>query len=142
MAQRRWPEHLDSVVEEFDDCFDSMERYELLFEYAKRHPSPLSPEEWNDENQVHGCQSRAHVECSRDDSGKFLMRGGADAQIVQGLMSVTAMAVNGTEPSEVANMSPDYADAMGIRNSLTPSRANGFLNMFTKVRQIASTLAE
>ena len=117
-----------------------MERYELLFEYAKKHPSPLPPEEWNDANQVHGCQSRAHVECNRDESGKFLMRGGADAQIVQGLMSVTAMAVNGMNPEEVSTMSPDYADAMGIRNSLTPSRANGFLNMFERVRSEAERM--
>lgn len=134
MAQRRWPEHFDAVVEEFEDCFDSMERYELLFEYARKHPSPLHPEEWTEANQVHGCQSNAHVICSRDDSGKFLMRGGADAQIVLGLMSVTAMAVNGMEPADVATLSPDYVDAMGIRNSLTPSRANGFLNMFERVR--------
>ena len=140
MAQRRWPEHLGPVVEEFEGCFDSMERYELLFEYAKKHPSPLPPEEWNDANQVHGCQSRAHVECNRDESGKFLMRGGADAQIVQGLMSVTAMAVNGMNPEEVSTMSPDYADAMGIRNSLTPSRANGFLNMFERVRSEAERM--
>ena len=140
MAQRRWPEHLGPVVEEFEGCFDSMERYELLFEYAKKHPSPLPPEEWNDANQVHGCQSRAHVECIRDESGKFLMRGGADAQIVQGLMSVTAMAVNGMKPEEVSTMSPDYADAMGIRNSLTPSRANGFLNMFERVRSEAERM--
>ena len=140
MAPRRWPEHLGPVVEEVEGCFDSMERYELLFEYAKKHPSPLPPEEWNDANQVHGCQSRAHVECIRDESGKFLMRGGADAQIVQGLMSVTAMAVNGMNPEEVSTMSPDYADAMGIRNSLTPSRANGFLNMFERVRSEAERM--
>ena len=34
---RRWPEQLDSIVEEFSSCFDSMERYELLFQYAKRN---------------------------------------------------------------------------------------------------------
>jgi len=140
MANRLWPEHLDPIIEEFQDCFDSMERYELLFEYSSKHPSPLPPEEWSDTNQIHGCQSRAHVECSRDDNGKFLMRAGADAQIVQGLMSVTAMAVNGMAPEEVSSMSPDYADAMGIRNSLTPSRANGFLNMFERVRSEAERM--
>lgn len=140
MAQRRWPEHLDAVVEEFEDCFDSMERYELLFAYARKHPSPLPPEEWTEDNQVHGCQSRAHVVCSRDESGKFLMRAGADAQIVQGLMSVTAIAVNGMEPADVAALSPEYADAMGIRNTLTPSRANGFLNMFERVRSEAEEM--
>ena len=140
MEQRRWPEHLDSVVEEFDDCFDSMERYELLFEYSKRHPSPLPPEEWNDENQVHGCQSRAHVECSRDDSGKFIFCGGGYFEIFHGFMSVKALAVNVLLPDDVANLSPDYADAMGIRNSLTPSRANGFLNMFERVRSEAEKM--
>ena len=140
MGERQWPEHLDPVVEEFEDCFDSMERYELLFEYAKKHPTPLPPEEWNESNQVHGCQSRAHVVCSIDESGKFLMRGGADAQIVQGLMCVTAMAVNGMSPENVSEMEPNYADAMGIRNSLTPSRANGFLNMFERVRSEAERM--
>tara|TARA_B100000700_G_scaffold314666_1_gene401560 strand:+ start:6894 stop:7325 length:432 start_codon:yes stop_codon:yes gene_type:complete len=138
---RLWPEHLDEVVEEFQACFDSMERYELLFEYAKRNPSPLPPEEWNDDNQVHGCQSRAHVTCFVDEQGGFQMRGGADAQIVQGLMSVTAMAVNGMNPQEVASMEPDYAEAMGVQSSLTPSRANGFLNMFKRVKEDASKLS-
>ena len=41
-----WPEHLDEIVEEFKDCFDSMERYELLFDYAKNNPNPLPIEEW------------------------------------------------------------------------------------------------
>mgnify|MGYP000845696996 FL=1 len=135
---RAWPEHLDPVVKEFSECFDSMERYELLFQYAKRHPTPLPPDEWNDENQVHGCQSRAHVICLVDDEGGFVLHGGADAQIVQGLMAVTAMAVNGMNPSKVAQMEPDYAEAMGIRSSLTPSRANGFLNMFRRVREEAA----
>ena len=139
-GERPWPEHLDEVVEEFRACFDSMERYELLFEYAKRNPSPLPPEEWNDENQVHGCQSRAHVACFVDEQGEFMMRGGADAQIVQGLMSVTAMAVNGMSPEEVSNLEPAYAEEMGLQSSLTPSRANGFLNMFKRVREEASKL--
>ena len=68
-GSRRWPEHLDAVVEECQACFDAMERYELLFSYAKRHPSPLPQDEWDDDNQVHGCQSRAHVICTADESG-------------------------------------------------------------------------
>ena len=125
---KRWPAHLDSVVEEFQGCFDAMERYELLFEYSKRHPTPLPVEEWTDANQVHGCQSRAHVICLVDEEGGFILRGGA------------AMAINGMKPAEVAEMEPEYADAMGIRSSLTPSRANGFLNMFKRVREEAALL--
>jgi len=140
MNERKWPEKLDSIVEEFAECFDSMERYELLFQYAKKNPTPLATKEWSDSNQVHGCQSRAHVLCEIDQNGKFLMRGGADAQIVQGLMTITALAVNGMTPEEVSLMSPDFADAMGIKSSLTPSRANGFLNMFNRIKEHAKNL--
>ena len=55
-------------------------------------------------------------------------------------MCVTAMAVNGMPPEKVSEMEPNYADAMGIRNSLTPSRANGFLNMFERVRSEAERM--
>ena len=138
---RDWPEKLDPIVEEFSACFDSMERYELLFQYAKRNPSPLPPEEWDEGNQVHGCQSRAHVSCYLDEDGNFVLRGGADAQIVQGLMAITSIAVNGMTPSYVSEMSPVFAEEMGIRSSLTPSRANGFLNMFKRVKDEAAILS-
>ena len=142
MEDASWQSHLDSIVEEFRDCFDSMERYELLFEYAKKHPSPLPLDEWNEENQVLGCQSRAHVKCSLDENGLFLLRAGADAQIVQGLMAITAIAVNGQSAIEVSKLSPKYVEEMGLKSSLTPSRANGFLNMFKRVVSEAEILSE
>jgi cysteine desulfuration protein SufE len=69
------------------------------------------------------------------------MKGGADAQIVQGLMAITAIAVNGLSPVHVSKLSPEYADAMGIQSTLTPSRANGFLNMFKRVQEEAIKLS-
>ncbi len=137
-----WSENLISIIEEFQDCFDSMERYELLFDYAKMHPSPLPPDEWKESNKIVGCQSRAHVDCNLDSNGNFMLRGGADAQIVQGLMSITAIAVNGMTPGSVLKMTPNYAEKMGIQSSLTPSRANGFLNMFRRVQEEAKNLME
>ena len=142
MGDTSWPSNLDSIVQEFKDCFDSMERYELLFEYAKKHPSPLPLDEWDGGNQVLGCQSRAHVKCSLDENGLFLLRAGADAQIVQGLMAITAIAVNGQSANEVSKLTPQYVEEMGLKSSLTPSRANGFLNMFKRVVSEAEILAE
>lgn len=142
MEGASWPTHLTPIIEEFKDCFDSMERYELLFEYAKKHPSSLPIEEWNDKNQILGCQSRAHVKCSLDENGFFLLRAGADAQIVQGLMSITAITVNGMLPIEVAKLTPEFVKEMGLKSSLTPSRANGFLNMFNRVVSEAEVLSE
>jgi len=117
-----------------------MERYELLFDYAKQIPNPLPLDEWTEENRVRGCQSEAHIETGLDEGGGFLLRGSADAQIVQGLMAVLQIAVNGRPPSEVALLTPDFVDAMDVRASLTPSRANGFLNMFEQVKAHARGL--
>ena len=70
------------------------------------------------------------------------MRGGADAQIVQGLMAITCLAVNGRPAKEVAELEPTFVDEMGIKASLTPSRSNGFLNMFKRVQEEARLLME
>ena len=137
-----WPEHLDDIVEEFRDCFDSMERYELLFEYARKNPEPLPEEEWTEENQILGCQSRAHVICLLNNKGLFVLRSGADAQIVQGLMSITAIAVNGLKPIEVSELTPAFVEEMGLKAALSPNRANGFLNMFNRVIKEAKILSE
>ena len=142
MTERTWPEALDPVVLAFEDCFDAMERYELLFEYASNAKIRLPPDDWNDENVIHGCQSRAHVECSLDELGLFRMRGGADAQIVQGLMEITRIAVDGSSCELVADLNPDFVDAMGFRSALTPSRSNGFMNMLDRVRNEARRLSE
>ena len=94
-----WPEHLDDIVEEFKECFDSMERYELLFEYARKNPRPLPEEEWTEGNQILGCQSRAHVVCSLNEDGLFILRSGADK------ISLNTAAINNPGFSKVVKSS-------------------------------------
>ena len=135
-----WPDALQEAIEQFADVFDPMERYEMLFEWASE-VNELPVEKWNDNNMIHGCQSDAHVECYVENE-LFYMRGGADAQIVQGLMAITCLAVNGRPPEEVVGIEPTFVDEMGLKASLTPSRSNGFLNMFKRVQDEARLLTE
>ena len=131
-----WPPELQKIIEEFREIDDAMERYEVLYDWASECEM-LPSEEWNEDNKVHGCQSEAHVACSVDNEGGFRMVGGADAQIVQGLMAITQKAINGLSPAEVADFPATFARELGFQETLTPNRANGFLNMFTKVRKEA-----
>ncbi len=136
-----WPAALQEIVDEFADMDTPLDRYELLYEWADR--LELLPEsEWTEASRVLGCQSEAHVAAGLDDDGRFHLRGASDAQIVQGLISITTVALNGLRPAEVVDFSPDFVKDMGVAGALTPSRANGFLNMFRKVRGIASTLID
>tara|TARA_X000001036_G_scaffold125154_1_gene118623 strand:- start:6000 stop:6452 length:453 start_codon:yes stop_codon:yes gene_type:complete len=137
-----WPAPLTIIINEFKECFDRMERYELLFEYAEKLPHELQTEKWTEENRVKGCQSEAHVECKLDGNGGFQIHGAADANLVQGLIAILAIGVDGLLPSQVACLSPNFVDEMDVKASLTPSRANGFLNMFEMIRNTAANMSE
>lgn len=126
-----YPAQLVELIEEFKDVDDQMERLEMVFEMADE--VVLIPiDEWSDYTRVIGCQSEAHVRVSLDD-GKVLMASAADAQLVQGLMGILTIAINGSAPAQALLLSPEFAQEMGILKSLSPSRSNGFRNMFDKV---------
>ncbi|MEJ6562787.1 MAG: SufE family protein [Euryarchaeota archaeon] len=126
-----YPVHLVELIEEFQEVEDQMERLEMVFEMADE-VLVLAVDVWSDETRILGCQSEAHVLVTLDD-GKVLMSGGADAQLVQGLMGILSIAINGAAPAQALLLSPDFATEMGILNSLSPGRSNGFRNMFDKV---------
>ncbi|HJM66552.1 MAG TPA: SufE family protein [Candidatus Thalassarchaeaceae archaeon] len=137
-----WPHPLQEIIDEFKECFDRMERLELLFEYANKLPHELETKDWTDENRVRGCQSEAHVECTIDEKGGFQLHGAADANLVQGLIAILAIGVDGLPPSTVAKIKPDFVEEMDMKASLTPSRANGFMNMFEMIRQTAQKMSD
>jgi cysteine desulfuration protein SufE len=126
-----YPAQLVELIEEFQDVDDQMERLEMVFEMADE--VVLIPiDDWSDHTRVVGCQSEAHVRVTLDD-GKVLMASAADAQLVQGLMGILTIAINGSAPAQALLLSPEFAQEMGILKSLSPSRSNGFRNMFDKV---------
>ena len=85
-----------------------------------------------DDTRIRGCQSEAHVRIGVND-GLVHMVGAADAKLVQGLMGVLSIAIEGLAPAQAALIPVDFAEEMGLLNSLTPSRSNGFRNMYDKV---------
>ena len=127
-----WPEAIQELIEEFIEIEDKFEKLEVLMDFSSE-VIELPPGEWNESNRVHGCQSQAHVVVTLEDE-KVSISCGADAKIVQGLMGIMSIAVNGSTCEEVIALTPDFAEEMGILNSLTPSRSNGFRTMFDMVK--------
>ena len=122
---------LSELIEEFQEIEDKMERLEMVFDLADE-VNLLPIDQWSDSTRVHGCQSEAHVKVELVDSNVNLQCG-ADSKLVQGLMGILTMAIHGINADEVLTLTPDFATEMGILNSLSPSRSNGFRNMFDKV---------
>ena len=126
-----YPEALTELIEEFQEVEDKMERLEMVFDMADE-VVPFPHEQWSSQTKVQGCQSEAHVHVDLQD-GKVILLSGADAKLVQGLMGILMLAINGSAPAQALLLSPDFAEEMGVLNSLSPSRSNGFRNMFDKV---------
>ena len=131
----KWPEKLQEIIDDFSEALDQMERYEMLFEFAEEIDE-LDTSKWTNETRVVGCQSEAHILIDFGTNG-FHMKGSSDSQIIQGLMAVTAIALEGLTPVEVTGFSPNFVSEMKVLETLTPNRANGFLNMFLRIQDEA-----
>ena len=102
-----YPEALQELVEEFQEVEDKRERLEMLFELADEIVE-LPAAEWSDETRVRGCLSEAHVRVSVE-AGLVHFFGAADAKLVQGLMGVLSIAIEGLTPAQAVLIPVDFA---------------------------------
>lgn len=126
-----YPTHLAELIEDFQSIEDRMERLEYVFDLASE-VNELPADDWNDSTRIQGCQSEAHVRVDVEENNVRLYSG-ADSKLVQGLMGILTIAIDDQPLDNALTLTPDFAVEMGILNSLSPSRSNGFRNMFDKV---------
>ena len=133
-------ETLDRMVERLGSTTDPKRRYEYVLWLAKKL-DPLPPEQQTDDLRVKGCVSQVFV---RGDLDKGVMRwqGDSDALITKGLLALLIKGLGNLTPAEVMAVDPGFIAATGLQASLTPSRANGFLNILRMMQQQASALNE
>jgi len=92
------------------------------------------------ENKVSGCVSQVYITSHLDD-GKIFYQGDSDAQLVKGLVAFLIAGLSGLTPQEIITLTPDFIEDTGLQVSLTPSRSNGFINIFKKMQQQAILLS-
>jgi cysteine desulfuration protein SufE len=129
------PEKLERIVEKFKRRSNPKQRYEQLLWYAKKLPA--MPEAAKiAENKVKGCVSQVYITANLED-GKVWYQGDSDAQLVKGLVALLIEGLNGLTPQEIIQVTPDFIEETGLKVSLTPSRANGFYNIFQTMKKKA-----
>ena len=129
------PPNLDRIVEKFKRRTDPKQRYQQLLWYANKL-EPLPEEAKISANKVNGCVSQVYITADLKD-GKIWYRGDSDAQLVKGLVAFLIEGLNGLTPKEVLAVTPDFIAETGLQVSLTPSRANGFYNIFQLMKKKA-----
>ncbi len=129
------PPKLDRIVQRFKSRPNPKQRYEQLLWYAKKLES-MPEESKTPENKVSGCVSQVYITSNLED-GKLWYQGDSDAQLVKGLVAFLIEGLNGLTPQEILQVTPDFIEETGLKVSLTPSRANGFYNIFQMMKKQA-----
>ncbi|CAK6693995.1 SufE family protein [Synechococcus sp. BA-124 BA4] len=132
-------ESLDAIVERLRGTSDPRRRYEYVLWLAKKL-EPLPDEFRQEVFKVKGCVSQVYVVGQLID-GKLHWRGDSDAQITKGLLALLIAGLEGLSPDQAAELDPGFLAETGLQASLTPSRANGFLNILKMMQAQARSLA-
>jgi cysteine desulfuration protein SufE len=134
------PASIDKMVKRFQRVSDPKRRYEQLLWFAKKLEA-FPEAEKTPENKVAGCVSQVYI-IGQVEDGRICFQGDSDAQITKGLVALLISALNGLTPEEVVNLSPDFIKDTQLDVSLTPSRANGFYNIFKTMQQKAAAFTQ
>ncbi len=129
------PESLAKLVQRFARASNPKQGYEQLIWFSKRLPE-LDEADRVPANKVHGCTSQVYIAANFVD-GKIWYRGDSDSQLVKGLVAFLVEGLSGLEPEAILKITPDFIQATKLNASLTPSRANGFLNIFKMMQDRA-----
>ena len=125
----------DSIIEEFSDFEDWLDRYQLLIDLGNEQ-EPLPEEYKTDNNLIEGCQSRVWLQADFVD-GKVEFCAESDALIVKGIVSLLIKVYSGHTPDEILESEPYFVEAIGLKEHLSPTRSNGLVAMIKQMRLYA-----
>lgn len=128
-------EQQDTIIEEFSDMDDWMDRYQLLIDMGNELDA-LDEQYKTNQNLIDGCQSRVWVQCDYRD-GKLYFQADSDALIVKGIIALLVQVLSGHSPQEILDTDLYFIDRIGLRDHLSPTRSNGLLAMIKQIKAYA-----
>lgn len=129
----------DELIEDFAFYSDWMEKYEYIIQLGKE--VPLIDENYKTEEYIiKGCQSRVWLYPELQ-NGKVNFTADSDAIITKGLVSLMVKVLSGHSPKEIATANLYFIDQIGLKEHLSPTRANGLLSMVKQMKLYAVALS-
>ena len=124
-----------AVIEEFSMFEDWMDKYAYLIELGKE--LPLINEKYKDnQHLISGCQSRVwlHADLETD---KIVFTADSDAVITKGIVSLLVRVLSGHKPDEILQADLGFLEVIGLKEHLSPTRANGLTSMIKQIQLYA-----
>jgi len=131
----------NEIIEEFELFGDDWEsKYEHLIDLGKN--LPLIKEEYKtDEYLIKGCQSRVWLHSELKD-GKLYFTADSDAIITKGMVALMVRVLTGRIPEEIIHSKLEFIDKIGLKEHLSPTRANGLVSMINRIKSDAIKMSK
>jgi cysteine desulfuration protein SufE len=125
----------EEIVDEFSMFDDWMQRYEYMIDLGKS--LPIIPEQYKDDDHIiKGCQSKVWVHAGMEDQ-KVVFTADSDAIITKGIIAILIRAWSNQKPQDILDADTDFIDEIGLKEHLSPTRANGLVSMIKQLKMYA-----
>lgn len=128
-------EKKQQIIEEFSLYDEWLDKYEYLIELG-RALEPFPEEKKTEDRLIKGCQSRVWLDSEQKD-GKLYFTADSDAIITKGIISLLVSVYSGRTPQEIAADDFAFVAEIGLKENLSPTRANGLVSMIETIKKTA-----
>ncbi len=128
------------IVVEFSLFSEWMDKYEYLIELGKSLP-PFDPKNKTEQQLINGCQSRVWLAASYE-NGVVNFTADSDAIITKGIVSLLVRVLSGQTPQAIIDAPLDFINQIGLKENLSPTRANGLLAIIKQMKLYALVFAQ
>ena len=123
------------IIDEFSMFDDWMERYEYIIELGKN--LPLIKEEFKTEdNIIKGCQSKVWIK-GEEAADKIIFTADSDAILTKGIIAILIRTFSEQKAIDILSADMDFIDKIGLKEHLSPTRANGLVSMIKNIKMYA-----
>ncbi len=125
----------EEIIDEFSMFDDWMERYEYIIELGKSLPI-IDKQYKTDDNLIVGCQSKVWLHAEKKDD-KIIYTSDSDAILTKGIIALLLRVFTNQTSENILKANTDFIDKIGLKEHLSPTRANGLVSMVKKVKLYA-----
>ena len=128
-------EKKQEIIEEFSLYDEWLDKYEYLIELGKSL-EPFPEEKKTEDRLIKGCQSRVWLDAEERD-GMLYFSADSDAIITKGIISLLISVYSGHTREEIATDDFGFVAEIGLKENLSPTRANGLVSMIDTIKNLA-----
>ncbi|MBR5904912.1 MAG: SufE family protein [Bacteroidales bacterium] len=129
-------EKQQQIIDDFSMYEEWLDKYEYLIELGKSLEG-LPEEKKTEDRLIKGCQSRVWLDCEKRD-GILWFDADSDALITRGIIAMLVSVYSGRSAQEILEDDFSFLNELGLKENLSPTRANGLVSMIATIRAKAA----